>query len=70
MAEYLVESGADVHIANRFNNTCLMIAAFKGHLSVVKFLLEKGANPNTAGKPAFCSLSAPLYSAGQNSGVK
>jgi hypothetical protein len=28
--------GADVNIANKFNNTCLMISAYKGHKDVVR----------------------------------
>jgi Fem-1 family protein b len=27
---YLVEHGADIHKLNKYNNSCLMIAAYKG----------------------------------------
>ena len=50
IVEYLHSCGADISLANQYNNTCLMIAAYKGHLDVVKFLLAKGANPNAEGK--------------------
>ena len=43
IVKYLVETGkGDLNIANKFNNTCLMIAAFKGHLKVLEYLLEMG----------------------------
>ena len=37
IVQYLIEEGkADFNIANKFNNTCLMIASFNGHLNVVR----------------------------------
>lgn len=50
IVKLLMHHGADLHLANEFNNTCLMIASFKGHLDVVRFLLNEGADPNVAGK--------------------
>lgn len=35
IVKYLVRHGADIHKANKYNNTCLMIASYKGHLDVV-----------------------------------
>jgi ankyrin repeat protein len=36
----LIEEGkADFNIANKFNNTCLMIASFNGHLNVVRYVM-------------------------------
>ena len=36
---YLVEEGrADVNIANKYDNTCLMISAYKGHDEIVRYL--------------------------------
>lgn len=38
IVKYLIEVGkADFNIANKFNNTCLMIAAFKDHVKVVRY---------------------------------
>jgi len=42
--QYLVEKGADLEIANRHGHTCLMIACYKGHIAIVRYLLEKGAD--------------------------
>lgn len=36
IVKYLIDHYADIHMANKYNNTCLMIAAFKGHLDVVR----------------------------------
>ena len=34
---FLVEEGrADVNIANKYDNTCLMISAYKGHEDIVR----------------------------------
>lgn len=30
IVEYLVDHGANMHKLNKFNNSCLMIAAYKG----------------------------------------
>ncbi len=57
---FLVESGADINIANNYNNTCLMIASFKGHADVVRFLLSRGADPDA---PARCGATALHFSA-------
>jgi len=43
------EMGASARVANQFNNTCLMLAAFKGYPSVVRRLIEAGANVNDEG---------------------
>jgi len=42
--QYLVEKGADLEIANRHGHTCLMIACYKGHIAIVRYLLDKGAD--------------------------
>ena len=42
--QYLVEKGADMEIANRHGHTCLMIACYKGHIAIVRYLLDKGAD--------------------------
>ena len=56
----MIEVGkADYNIANKFDNTCLMIAAFKGHDKVVKYLLESGVDPNIGAK---CGATALHFS--------
>ena len=38
---FLVEEGrADVNIANKYDNTCLMISAYKGHEDIVRYVLK------------------------------
>ena len=38
IVKYLIEDGkADFNIANKFNNSYLMIASFNGHLNVVRY---------------------------------
>ncbi len=43
----LLAAGVDVNAANRYGATALAYACDKGHVEVVKALLDKGANPNT-----------------------
>lgn len=43
--KYLVERGADFELANQHGHTPLMIAAFRKHHFVVKYLLSQGADP-------------------------
>ena len=58
----LVEHGADVNARSDDRRTPLMIAARRpGAAPIVKFLLDKGANPNPNAKPA--AESSPLLEA-------
>lgn len=52
--------GADVNVTNAYNNTCLMISAYKGHTDVVAFLLAQAADPN---EQAHCGATALHYAA-------
>jgi ankyrin repeat protein len=36
----------DIEVANRHGHTCLMIACYKGHFRIAKFLLSLAANVN------------------------
>ena len=60
IVELLVSRGADFNIANQYDNTCLMIAGYKGHADVVQFLLSAGALPDVAAR---CGASVLHFSA-------
>jgi ankyrin repeat protein len=36
----------DIEVANRHGHTCLMIACYKGHLRIAKYLISIGADVN------------------------
>ena len=44
LAGYLVEQGAEVNAKDNAGETTLMKAAVSGRLSVVRYLLDKGAS--------------------------
>ena len=46
--EILLEFGANIHTRNKCDYTPVMLAAYKRHDSVVRCLIEYGANPNDA----------------------
>ena len=46
IVRYLIEHGADMNLANKYNNSCLMIAAYKNRLDVVKYLIEQSVEQN------------------------
>jgi tankyrase len=46
VAKLLIESGAEVDLADMYQRTPLRKAAFTGRYDVVKLLLEHGANVN------------------------
>ena len=37
---------SDLEVANRHGHTCLMIACYKGHLKIARYLIELGADVN------------------------
>ena len=50
MAEELISRAADIEVQMVDGATPLFISAQNGHLKMLKFLLGKGANPNTKRK--------------------
>ena len=54
IAKFLIEKGADVHVAQ---DKALCLASFNGWLETVKLLIENGANVNAAGGEALCRAS-------------
>ena len=53
----LLEKGADINLADDYNQTALMCASLNGHADVVKVLLDHGANVNVRTKKGFTALS-------------
>ena len=43
---FLSFSIADIEVANRHGHTCLMIACYKGHFKIAKYLIDIGADVN------------------------
>ena len=58
IVQFLVEHGANVNVANENNETSLFGASFEGHNNIVKYLLEKGANPSVTSR-----METPIFSA-------
>ena len=42
--QILVESGANVNAQNKVGNTALALASFQGHVDVMTYLMQQGAN--------------------------
>ena len=38
IVKYLVRHKADINLPNAYNNTCLMISAYKGHTDLVRVI--------------------------------
>ncbi len=59
----IVEAGADVNAATQYGNTALSYASNRGHMEIVRYLLDKGATINTKDKFYDASpISWALYS--------
>lgn len=56
----IADHGASLDLRDEKERTALFIAAAQGHTSIVKFLIERGANFNiedVEGKFSWCSIS-------------
>ena len=58
VADLLLQYGANCDLQNRFNETALHIACWRGHLNIVKLLLKYDANPFM--KSSFKNNNTPL----------
>ena len=56
----LQQSGSDLDKKNHRGQTSILLAAEKGHLSVVQLLLGKGADPNISDEDGTTPLSIAL----------
>ncbi|XP_059168430.1 serine/threonine-protein phosphatase 6 regulatory ankyrin repeat subunit B-like [Physella acuta] len=65
----LVEAGADVNLLNSDGESVLGKSVFKGHLDIVEFLLEKGANVNYPGSPYYGETALLCASRGGHSNI-
>ncbi len=45
-----LDRGADIRLANRYDEQALQLAAWRGHADAVRLLLERGATANRGGK--------------------
>ena len=56
-----LRAGADInHVSEQSQNTALMVAAQKGHVEIIEYLLEKGANVAVQYTPPLPPLSQDL----------
>ena len=44
IAKFLIEKGANINAKNKYNQTALIWAAYKGDIDMIELLIEKGAN--------------------------
>jgi uncharacterized protein len=57
-AELLLKAGADINLGAQDGTSPILVAVMNGHYSLANFLLEKGANPNTADTKGRAALIA------------
>jgi ankyrin repeat protein len=56
IAKLLIESGADIHVKNRWGSTALQWAADSGNLVMVQTLIERGADVNAGDEAGLTPL--------------
>ncbi|QQV74751.1 hypothetical protein H6P87_00291 [Rickettsia tillamookensis] len=61
IAELLIKKGADVNFSDNYYKPPLYSAIEAGHLDMVAFLLENGANPNYMGNQIFSCLEEATF---------
>ena len=60
VVELLVEKGADVNKLNKYGETALLKASYRGHAGVVQTLLDSGANTEPTSTAGLSALSAAV----------
>ncbi|HEY1180337.1 MAG TPA: ankyrin repeat domain-containing protein [Phytomonospora sp.] len=58
-----VDAGVPVDLANDKGDSLLMLAAYHGHVSAVRMLLEHGADPNTLNERGQSPLAGAVFKA-------
>ena len=61
---------SDIEVANRHGHTCLMIACYKGHLKIAKYLIDAKADVNRKSvKGKIIAITTTLATASSRAGL-
>jgi ankyrin repeat protein len=60
VVQLLIQQGADVNKLNKYGETALLKAAYRGHVGVVKTLLDSGSNMEPTSTAGLSALSAAV----------
>ena len=60
VVQLLVTRGSDVNKLNKYGETALLKASYRGHAGVVRTLLESGANTGPTSTAGLSALSAAV----------